>query len=87
MLIRLWSLIFIDFVIKLPPLKELLINVVFDLIIIIVNKLIKNIIFNLFKEASNADRFIYIFLWNVITEHTLLKKLVIDRNKLFISKF
>ena len=44
-----------DFTIKLPLLKELIMNITFDLIIVVVDRLIKDIIFILFKEASNAD--------------------------------
>ena len=51
-----------DFVVKLPPLKELMTNIVFDLIMVAVDKLIKDIIFILFKEAATADKLIYIFL-------------------------
>ena len=51
-----------DFMIKLPPSKEPMINVVFDLIIIAVDKLIKDVIFILFKEAATINKLIYVFL-------------------------
>ena len=51
-----------DFIIKLQPLKELMTNVVFNLIIIVVDRLTKDIIFILFKEAAIADKLMYIFL-------------------------
>ena len=51
-----------DFVVKLPPSKELITNVVFDLIIIVMDRLIKDIIFILFKETATADKLVYIFL-------------------------
>ena len=51
-----------DFVIKLPLLKELMTNVVFNLIIIAVDRLTKDIIFILFKEAATANELTYIFL-------------------------
>ena len=51
-----------DFMVKLPSLKELIMNIIFDLIIIAVDRLIKDIIFILFKEAATADKLIYIFL-------------------------
>ena len=45
-----------DFVIKLPLLKELMTNVVFNLIIIAVDRLINDVIFILFKEKATADK-------------------------------
>ena len=67
-----------DFIIKLPPSKELIINVVFDLIIIAVDRLIKDIIFILFKRAATADKLAYIFLRDILAEHALPDKLIID---------
>ena len=76
-----------DFIVKLLPLKELITNMVFNLVIITVDRLIKDIIFILFKEVATADKLIYIFLWDILAEHTLSEELIIDRDKLFISKF
>ena len=75
---RLWSLIFIDFVIKLLLLKELIINIIFNLIIVAVDRLIRNIIFILFKEIATAEKLMCIFLRNIIAEYTLLEELNID---------
>ena len=51
-----------DFIVKLPPLKELITNVIFDLIMVAVDRLIKDIMFILFKETATADKLVYIFL-------------------------
>ena len=51
-----------DFIVKLPLLKEPMTNVVFDLIIVVVDRLIKDIMFILFKKAATADELVYIFL-------------------------
>ena len=67
-----------DFIIKLLSSKELMTNIVFDLIIIAVDRLIKDIIFILFKEAATANKLIYIFLWDILAEHALLDKLIMD---------
>ena len=48
--------------VKLSLLRELMINIIFDLIIVAVDRLIKNIIFILFKEAAIVNKLIYIFL-------------------------
>ena len=67
-----------DFVVKLPPSKELIINVVFDSIIVAVDKLTKDVIFILFKETAITDELAYIFLQDILAEHALLDKLIID---------
>ena len=48
--------------VKLSLLRELMINIIFDLIIVAVDRLIKNIIFILFKEAAIVNKLVYIFL-------------------------
>ena len=55
-----------------------MINVVFDLVIIVVDRLIKDIIFILFKEVATADKLAYIFLGDILAEHALLDKLITD---------
>ena len=67
-----------NFIIKLPSSKELMTNVVFNLIIIAVDRLIKDIIFILFKEVATADKLTYIFFRNIVTEYILKKKLITD---------
>ena len=67
-----------DFVVKLSLLKELMTNVVFDLIIVAVDKLTKDIMFIPFKEAATANELAYVFLRDILTEYALLDKLIID---------
>ena len=67
-----------DFVIKLPLSKELIMNIMFDLIIVAVDRLTKDIIFIPFKEIATADELAYIFLYNILAEHALLEELITD---------
>jgi len=53
----------------------------------IVNKLIKYTMFISFKETATASVLTYIILQELISNHEILKKFIIDRNKLFTSKF
>jgi len=53
----------------------------------IVNKLIKYIMFILFKETVTASVLMYIILQELINNYELLKEFIINKNKLFISKF
>ena len=48
--------------VKLPPPKELIMNIIFDSIIIAVDRLTKDIIFILFKETAIIDELVYVFL-------------------------
>ncbi len=47
----------------------------------------KYIMFISFKETVTASILIYIILWELISNHRLLKKFIINKDKLFISKF
>ena len=51
-----------DFMVKLLLSKELMTNVVFDSIIVAVDRLIKDVMFILFKETATADELAYVFL-------------------------
>ena len=53
-------------------------NIVFNLIIIAIDRLIKDVIFILFKEAATANELIYVFLQDILIKHALLDKLITD---------
>ena len=59
---QLWALIIINFIVKLLLLKKLLTEVTYDLILIIVDWLIKKVRFLSYKEASDAKELAYTFL-------------------------
>ena len=54
-----------NFIVKLLFLKKLLTKVFYDLILTIVNQLIKEIQFILYKKVLNAKELMYIFLRNI----------------------
>ena len=58
----LWASIIINFIVKLLLSKKLLTKVIYDLILIIVDWLIKKVRFLLYKEASDAEELTYTFL-------------------------
>ncbi|KAF0322289.1 hypothetical protein GQ607_010578, partial [Colletotrichum asianum] len=49
--------------------------------------LIKYTYFILYKEVSNTKEYIYIFLKYIITNYRILKEIILDRDKIFISNF
>ena len=51
-----------DFIVKLSLSKELITNIVFNSIMVAMDRLIKDVIFILFKEAATVNKLAYIFL-------------------------
>ncbi len=47
----------------------------------------KYIMFISFRETATASVLMYIILWELISNHRLLKKFIINRDKLFTSRF
>jgi len=83
----LWESVIMNFIIKLLKSKNSAWKVRFDSILIIMNRLMKYMMFILFRETATASVLMYIILWELISNHKLLKKFIINKDKLFISKF
>jgi hypothetical protein len=84
---RPWKIISWDFVVKLPPSKDLLTGVVYDAILVIMERLTKYMILIPYQELSTAEQLAYAFLFYVVANHGIPEEIVSDRDKLFISKF
>ena len=76
-----------DFIIKLLLLKELITKTIYDTIQVIIERTIRYKYFVLYKESSNIEELVYIFSKIIIVQYRLLEEIIIDRDKLFISKF
>ena len=76
-----------DFIIKLLVLKEVITGVTYDLVLVVINRLIKYAYFISYKEGSIAEELIYAFNRNVIANHGILEEIINNRDKLFTSKF
>ena len=76
-----------NFIVKLSLLKKFLTKVFYNSILTIVNQLIKEVQFILYKKVSNTEELTYIFLRNVTALQDLLNKIIFNREKLFILKF
>jgi hypothetical protein len=77
----------LDFIIKLPLLKDLITKVKYNSILIITNRLIKYTYFILYLESLNAKDLAYTFLCNSIINYRMLETIISNQDKLFISKF
>ncbi|UQC87821.1 uncharacterized protein CLUP02_13342, partial [Colletotrichum lupini] len=49
--------------------------------------LIKFVYFILYKELSTIKDLLYIFIKVIFSNYSLLKKIILNKNKLFILKF
>jgi hypothetical protein len=66
---------------------KLIIEIVFDSILVIINRLIKYGYFILYKESSLTEELVYAFNKHIIGNYKISKKIISDRDKLFILKF
>jgi hypothetical protein len=77
----------IDFIVKLPPLVELITGVTFDSVLVVTDRFTKYEYFILYKESLLVKKLIYAFNKHIIGNYGILKKIISDRNKLFILRF
>ncbi len=82
-----WESVTMNFITKLPTSKDSAWGVKFNSILTIVDRLTKYTMFISFKKTTTASVLMYIILQELINNHRLSKEFIIDRNKLFTSKF
>ena len=71
-----------NFIVKLPLSKEVFTGVTYNLILIIINRLIKYVYFISYKKVLTIEELIYIFNRNVIVNYEILKEIINDRDRL-----
>jgi hypothetical protein len=76
-----------DFITKLLKFKKLINNAQHDSILIITNKLTKFSYFLPYRKSSITKKLTYIFLRRIVVNYKFFKKIILDRDKLFILKF
>jgi hypothetical protein len=82
-----WTSIILDFVVKLLLSRDLIIGIKYDFILVITDRLTKYTYIILYLEASTVEDLVYMFLRVIVANYSTLKKMISDRNKLFISRF
>ncbi len=82
-----WKSIALNFIVKLSKSKERVTRIIYNFILIITNRLIKYEYFLSYKKAKFAKDLTYIFLRMIVANHHLSDKIILNRNKLFTSKF
>ena len=76
-----------DFIVKLPILRIIGSNDEFDNIFITVDRKGKITHFVLYREVINAKEFVSLFYRIIISRHEIPVEIILDKDKLFISKF
>jgi hypothetical protein len=74
-------------VVKLPPSKDPITEVIYNSILVIIDQLTKFGYIIPYKESSTTEDLAYIFLRIVASIYRVPTEIISDRNKLFISKF
>ncbi|KFY69492.1 hypothetical protein V496_00198 [Pseudogymnoascus sp. VKM F-4515 (FW-2607)] len=82
-----WKSIALDFIVKLPLSRDPLTGVEYDSILVITERLTKYGKFVPYLEASDAEALAYTFLRVILADHRMLEEIILDRDKLFTSKF
>ncbi len=82
-----WKSILLDFIIKLFLFKNLMTNISYNNILVITNRLTKYIYFVNYLKIFNVEDLIYTFLQTIFANHNISAEIILDRDKLFISKF
>jgi hypothetical protein len=77
----------LDFIVKLPPSVKPIIEVVFDSILVVINRLTKYGYFISYKESLLAEELAYAFNKHIIGNYGISKKIINNRDKLFTSRF
>ena len=72
---------------KLPKSKDLVMEQEHNIILIIVDKLIKQGYFIAYTEEILAEDIAYIYTKEIFTRHRVLKKIISDRDPRFILAF
>jgi hypothetical protein len=80
-----WTLIVLDFVVKLLLSQDPITRIKYDFILVITDKLTKYTYIILYLEASIIKDLAYMFLRVIVANHNALEEIISDRNKFFIS--
>ena len=82
-----WQEITMDFIVKLPLAKDTIINIKYNSILVVVDRLMKYAHFIPWKEKRNAKDLAKVILKEIIANHGIPQNIISDRDKLFTSKF
>jgi hypothetical protein len=70
-----------DWIVKLLISRELIIGVLYDVILVIIDKLTKAAKFILYKESLIVEDLLYVFIRNILGDYRILIRIISDRDK------
>ena len=76
-----------DFIVKLPALREIITGVIYDSVLVVIDRLTKYAYFIPYKEGLIIENLVYAFNRNVIANYEILEEIISNRDKLFTLKF
>ncbi len=76
-----------DFIVKLPKLKDLVLGVQHNSILVIVDRLTKYLYFIPYSESINAEQLGYLVLNRLVRYYRIPMVFITDRDKLFTSNY
>ncbi len=82
-----WKSIALNFIVKLLKSKEKVMRTTYDSILMITDRLIKYKYFLSYKKVTFTEDLTYTFLRMIVANHELSNEIVLNKDKLFISKF
>ena len=82
-----WETITMDFVVKLPKSTDPATKVVYDSILVVVDKLTKYTHLVPWKESGTVNKLASVLLRELVSHRGLPKTIISDQDKLFTSKF
>jgi hypothetical protein len=87
LLSKLFKLIIIDFIIDLPPSTNTTIDVVYDSLLVIIDRYTKVARYILCYKTTTAEELAELFIKSWVKDHGILASIITDRGSLFTSKF
>ena len=84
---QVWQKIIMNFIVKLLPSKDIITDVKYKSILVVVNKLIKYAYFIPWREKGNAKDLAKVILKEIICNHGIPQSIISNRHKLFNFKF
>jgi hypothetical protein len=82
-----WTLIALEFVVKLLLSQDLITGIEYDFILVVTDRLTKYTYMIPYLKASTAEDLAYVFLRVIVANHSALEEMILDKDKLFVSKF
>ena len=77
----------LDFIVKLPKLREPLIGTIYNLILVINDDLIKLLYFLLWKEIAIVEELVYTYIRIIVTQYRTLDIIKLNRGSIFTLQF